>query len=89
MEFIIEPFHKHWIRHERGATECLFFQEPFDDINAECRDALSAELKEQVNAQCQYNSPRTKVLLEELFNYIILRLNKAAVDQDPENTETQ
>jgi len=54
-------------------------QEPFDDIDFKCREALTPDLEGLLQDRCMYNSPRTKLLLQELFKYIILRLNKAAV----------
>ena len=62
----------------------FFIQEPFDDIVAECREPLSKELTTSLDAAIMLNSPGTKVLLHELFKYIILRLNKAAIKQDHE-----
>lgn len=55
----------------------LFGQEPFDDVDPMYRQELTDEVMEKLNGGLS-NGPRTKFLLQQLFEYIILKLNRAA-----------
>lgn len=52
-------------------------QEPFNDVDAEYNEKMSQQLDTELRKKCVYNSPRTRVLMEELFEYITIRLNKS------------
>ena len=58
------------------------FQEPFDDIATNYVHALPDGGSAIVEETCTYNSSRTKLLVQYLFEYIILKLNKEAVGQE-------
>ena len=36
-----------------------------------------------------FNSPKTQLLLKELFKYVVLRLNKVAVKQEAEDASAR
>ncbi|XP_067936897.1 E3 ubiquitin-protein ligase rnf213-alpha-like [Watersipora subatra] len=76
-----------WLLVKYTQTDLLMrqFQEPFGDIHPEFTTALDADLEKELSACCSYNSPRTKLLLEELFKYIVLQLNKTAAAQGFDN----
>jgi len=47
---------------------------------------MSEGIEEVVNAICTYNSPRTLLLLQQLFEYITLQLNREAASHQISDT---
>ncbi|KAF6032078.1 hypothetical protein EB796_009578 [Bugula neritina] len=80
-----------WLLLKYAQTDLLMkqHQEPFDDLPAEYRDNINQDLLIDLSDHFRYNSPKTKKFLLQLFDFIIIGLNKAAVVQDsadPENS---
>ena len=59
-------------------------KEPFNDVAMEYYEKLSAEAKTKLKEICVFKSPKSKLLLEELFELITFRLNKT-VSVNPED----
>lgn len=51
-------------------------QEPFNEIAVEYTERLTAGLQIALREKCIFKSPKTKLLLEEIFDFITFRLNK-------------
>jgi len=64
-------------------------QEPFDDIDVNYKEHLKPELHPLLEDCCTYNSSRTRALLQQLFEYIIFRLNRDAILEDFEDPENR
>lgn len=67
-------------------TNYIFLlQEPFDDVDP----SFSEEIInwEPIHEICVYSSPSTKLLLSQLFDFVILSLNKEAVKQDVQDPD--
>ena len=58
---------------------CLNFQEPFNEIANEYCKRLTAGMETMLREKCVFRSPKTKLLMEELFEYITFSLNKTVV----------
>ena len=79
-----EPsYHKLNPQHDNVKIKsCL--KEPFNDVAVEYYEKLTAEAKTKVKEICVFESPKSKLLLEELFELITFRLNKT-VSVNPED----
>ncbi|KAF6041591.1 hypothetical protein EB796_000104 [Bugula neritina] len=78
-----------WLLLKYAQTDLLMKQkqEPFGGIDPQNTEALAEPLPTQLNKCCVFESPKTRLLLRELFAYIILRLNKAAIKQEAEQPD--
>lgn len=62
-------------------------QAPYDDTSGEYRADLYPDLRAEVNDLCRYGSAKTQLLSRVLFEFVLLKLNRAATSQTPSNAE--
>ena len=58
-------------------------QAPYDDTAGDYRAELTPQLRALVNDVCLYGSTKTELLCRVLFEFVLLRLNRAATAQNP------
>lgn len=67
----------------------LYLKEPFNDVPVEYSEKLTAELVTKLKERCVFKSPKSKVLLEQLFEFIIFRLHKTAASTGYESANPE